>query len=62
MRDTPSLKILVSAIDLKSLPLINTLKFFISTLGIYPAGKYWSPGRPEDVPLQRPRGVLKDPI
>ena len=23
----------------------------------YPAGKYWSLGRPEDVPLQRPQGV-----
>ena len=22
-----------------------------------PAGKYWSPGRPEDVPLQRPEDV-----
>ena len=22
-----------------------------------PAGKYWSPGRPEDVPLQRPQDV-----
>ena len=24
---------------------------------IYTAGKYWSPGRPEDVPLQRPQDV-----
>ena len=24
---------------------------------INPAGKYWSPGRPEDVPLQRPQDV-----
>ena len=24
---------------------------------IFPAGKYWSPGRPEDVPLQRPEDV-----
>ena len=24
---------------------------------IMPAGEYWSPGRPEDVPLQRPQDV-----
>ena len=24
---------------------------------IYPAGKYWSPGRPKDVPFQRPQDV-----
>ena len=23
----------------------------------FPAGKYWSPGRPEDVPVQRPQDV-----
>ena len=23
----------------------------------YPAGKYWSPGRPEDVPYERPQDV-----
>ena len=27
-----------------------------------PAGKYWFPGRPEDVPLQRPQMSPKDPI
>ena len=26
----------------------------------FPAGKYWSPGRPEDVPLQRPLKILFD--
>ena len=25
--------------------------------GRYPDGKYWSPGRPEDVLLQRPQDV-----
>ena len=29
---------------------------------IVPAGKYWSPGRPEDVPHQRPQDVPKGPI
>ena len=31
----------------------------ISLLNVFfnPAGKYWSPGRPEDVPLQRPKDI-----
>ena len=29
----------------------------LSNLSIYPAGKYWSLGRPKDVPLQRPQYV-----
>ena len=28
----------------------------------YTAGKYWSPGLPEDVPLQRLKDVPKDPV
>ena len=33
---------------------LTVLTFFES---LNPAGKYWSPGRPEDVPLQRPQDV-----
>ena len=32
-------------------------KNFNKTTKNNPAGKYWSPGRPEDVPLQRPQDV-----
>ena len=28
----------------------------------YPAGKYWSPGLLEDVPLPRLKDVPKDPV
>ena len=33
------------------------LKFIKDILMLHPAGKYWSPGRHEDVPLQRPKDV-----
>ena len=47
----------------------NFKKTFVNVVGVHvprktkvlrgnhPAGKYWSPGRPEDVPLQRPQNV-----
>ena len=39
---------------IKSKPFKYKTSIAVST---YPAGKYWSPGRPEDVPLQRPQNV-----
>ena len=35
----------------------NNKYVVLSNLSIYPASKYWSPGRPKDVPLQRPQYV-----
>ena len=37
--------------------LLNITGTFLVNLRLIPAGKYWSPGRPEDVPLQRPQDV-----
>ena len=35
----------------------NNKYVVLSNHSIYPASKYWSPGRPKDVPLQRPQYV-----
>ena len=35
----------------------NNKYVVLSNLSIYPASKYWSPGRPKNVPLQRPQYV-----
>ena len=49
----------------KRFVVVNDRKFDLIITGVdkllpilyYPAGKYWSPGRPEDVPLQRLQDV-----
>ena len=37
--------------------MIQGLLTNLESLTYDPAGKYWYPGRPEDVPLQRPQDV-----
>ena len=38
-------------------PDTESLLMWQQNTDINPAGRYWSPGRPEDVPLQRPQDV-----
>ena len=32
-------------------------KQYPENFAFFPSGKYWSPGRPEDVPIQRPQDL-----